>query len=201
MPLKITILGSTGSIGTQALDVISKYPELFRVEVLTAGDNAGLLAEQARKFRPGTVVIGNEAHYTVLKENLKDTGIKVYAGNKAIEDIASGADADIILAAIVGYSGLRPTISAVRSGKKIALANKETLVVAGSLVNDLMKSSRNNLIPVDSEHSAIYQCLAGEELSSLERVTLTASGGPFLNTPFEQMAGVTPADALKHPNW
>ena len=201
MPLKITILGSTGSIGTQALDVISKHPGLFRVEVLTAGDNAGLLAEQARKFLPGTVVIGNEAHYPVLKDRLKDLDIKVYAGNKAIEDIAAEADVDIILAAIVGYSGLRPTIAAVRSGKKIALANKETLVVAGSLVNDLLGDSHNNLIPVDSEHSAIYQCLAGEELSSVERVTLTASGGPFLNTPFEQMAGATPADALRHPNW
>lgn len=201
MPQKVTILGSTGSIGTQALDVISKYPSLFRVEVLTAGDNAALLAEQAVKYRPGAVVIGNEGHYPFLKEKLKDSGIKVYAGNKAIEDIAAEADTDIILAAIVGYSGLRPTLAAVRSGKKIALANKETLVVAGSLVNDLMKDSRNDLIPVDSEHSAIYQCLAGEESGSLERVTLTASGGPFLNTPFEQMAGVTPADALRHPNW
>ncbi len=201
MPQKVTILGSTGSIGTQALDVISKYPGLFRVDVLTAGDNAGLLAEQARKFRPATVVIGNEGHYPVLKELLKDLGIKVHAGNKAIEDMAGEAEADIILAAIAGYSGLRPTIAAVRSGKKVALANKETLVIAGALVNELMKDSRDGLIPVDSEHSAIYQCLAGEGISSVERVTLTASGGPFLNTPLEKMAGVTPADALKHPNW
>ncbi len=201
MPLKIAILGSTGSIGTQTLDVISRYPDQFRVVVLTAGDNVSLLAGQSKKFRPDTVVIGNKKHYGILKENLKDTGIKTYAGDKAIEEIAAESNAEMVITAIVGYSGLRPTIAAIRSGKKIGLANKETLVVAGSLVNDLLNNSHNSLIPVDSEHSAIYQCLSGEAGSSVEKITLTASGGPFLNTPIEKMADVKPGDALKHPNW
>lgn len=199
--MKLAILGSTGSIGTQALDVISRYPGLFRVEVLTAGDNFNLLEEQSRKFRPDSVVIGNEKHYNTLKERLRDTGIKVYAGHKAIEDIASGSGAEMVLTAIVGYSGLRPTIAAIRSGKKIALANKETLVVGGSLIRKLLGDSHNTLVPVDSEHSAIYQCLTGEKNSSVEKITLTASGGPFLNVPYEKLLNVTPGDALKHPNW
>ncbi len=201
MPLKIAILGSTGSIGTQTLDVISRYPGQFRVVVLTAGDNVSLLAEQSKKFRPDSVVIGNKNHYGILKEKLNDTGIKVYAGDKAIEEIAADSDAHMVITAIVGYSGLKPTIAAIRSGKKIGLANKETLVVAGSLVNDILKDSHNSLIPVDSEHSAIYQCLSGETGTSVEKITLTASGGPFLNTPFKQMEFVKPGDALKHPNW
>ena len=201
MPLKIAILGSTGSIGTQTLDVISRYPGQFRVVVLTAGDNVSLLAEQSKKFRPDSVVIGNKNHYGILKEKLNDTGIKVYAGDKAIEEIAADSDAHMVITAIVGYSGLKPTIAAIRSGKKIGLANKETLVVAGSLVNDILKDSHNSLIPVDSEHSAIYQCLSGETGTSVEKITLTASGGPFLNTPFKQMEFVKPGDARKHPNW
>jgi len=201
MPLRIAILGSTGSIGTQTLDVIARYPGEFRVEVLTAGDNVDLLAEQSRKFLPDSVVIGNEKHYLKLKEKLKDTGINIYAGDKAIEQIAANSGADIVLTAIVGYSGLRPTIAAIKSGKKIALANKETLVVAGSLIQKMLEDSESVLIPVDSEHSAIYQCLAGEKRCSVERITLTASGGPFLNLPYEKFMEVTPEDALKHPNW
>ncbi|HBE43495.1 MAG TPA: 1-deoxy-D-xylulose-5-phosphate reductoisomerase [Bacteroidales bacterium] len=201
MPLKIAILGSTGSIGTQTLDVISRYPDQFGIEVLTAGDNADLLAEQSIKFHPASVVIGNQKHYRALRDKLNGTGIKVYAGDKAIEEIAADPGADMVLTAIVGYSGLRPTIAAIRSGKKIALANKETLVVAGSLISKLLEKSRSSLIPVDSEHSAIFQCLAGEKNSSVEKITLTASGGPFLNMPLKEIRKVTPGDALKHPNW
>ena len=201
MPLKIAILGSTGSIGTQSLDVIARYPERFSVEVLTAGDNVELLAEQAMRFHPDSVVIGNEKLYLKLKEKLKGTGIKVHAGDKAIEQIAGDSAADMVLTAIVGYSGLRPTIAAIKSGKKIALANKETLVVAGSLIRKLLQESESTLIPVDSEHSAIFQCLAGEKISSVEKITLTASGGPFLNLPLENLKKATRMDALRHPNW
>ena len=201
MPLKIAILGSTGSIGTQSLDVIARYPEWFSVEVLTAGDNVELLAEQSMRFHPDSVVIGNEKLYLKLKEKLKGTGIKVNAGDKAIEQIAGDSAADMVLTAIVGYSGLRPTIAAIKSGKKIALANKETLVVAGSLIRKLLQESESTLIPVDSEHSAIFQCLAGEKISSVEKITLTASGGPFLNLPLEKLRKASPIDALRHPNW
>ena len=201
MPLKIAILGSTGSIGTQSLDVIARYPDHFIVEVLTAGDNVELLAEQSLRFHPDSVVIGNESLYLKLKEKLKGTGIKVNTGDKAIEQIAGDSAADIVLTAIVGYSGLRPTIAAIKSGKKIALANKETLVVAGSLIRKLLQESESTLIPVDSEHSAIFQCLAGEKISSVEKITLTASGGPFLNLPLEKLRNAAPIDALRHPNW
>jgi len=201
MPLKIAILGSTGSIGTQSLDVIARYPEWFSVEVLTAGDNVELLAKQSMRFHPDSVVIGNEKLYLKLKEKLKGTGIKVNAGDKAIEQIAGDSAADMVLTAIVGYSGLRPTIAAIKSGKKIALANKETLVVAGSLIRKLLQESASTMIPVDSEHSAIFQCLAGEKISSVEKITLTASGGPFLNLPLENLRKATRMDALRHPNW
>jgi len=201
MPGKIALLGSTGSIGTQTLDVISRYREEFKVEVLTAYENVDLLSRQSRQFLPDSVVIGNEKHYKKLKESLSDTRVKVYAGYDAIEQVSAGSDADLVLTAIVGYSGLRSTIAAIRAGKRIALANKETLVVAGSVINNLLKESGSNIIPVDSEHSAIYQCLAGEDRNSVERITLTASGGPFLNTPAEMIKRVKPSDALKHPNW
>jgi 1-deoxy-D-xylulose-5-phosphate reductoisomerase len=201
MPGKIAILGSTGSIGTQALDVISRYPDEFKVEVLTACDNADLLARQSRQFLPDSVVIGNEKHYRKLKEELRGTSVKVYAGIEAIEQVAAGSDADIVLAAIVGYSGLKSTIMAIKSGKNIALANKETLVVAGSVIKDLLQVSGSRIIPVDSEHSAICQCLAGEDSNCVEKITLTASGGPFLNASPEMIKKIKPHDALKHPNW
>lgn len=162
MPERIALLGSTGSIGTQALDVISRYPEKFKVEILVGGNNINLLARQAKKFRPDAVVIGNEANYNQLKDSLSDTKVKVYAGEKDMEKVVSGSKADTVLAAIVGYSGLRPTIASIKAGKKIALANKETLVVAGAIIKDLVKISGSSIIPVDSEHSAIFQCLAGE---------------------------------------
>jgi 1-deoxy-D-xylulose-5-phosphate reductoisomerase len=201
MPEKIALLGSTGSIGTQALDVISKYPDEFRIEVLTAGNNIDLLTSQAKKYLPDAVVIGKINLYKQLKENLHGTGIKVYAGEDAIEQVISESGADVVLAAIVGYSGLRPTIAAIKSGKKIALANKETLVVAGEIISRLALASGKQIIPVDSEHSAIFQCLVGEDRESVEKITLTASGGPFLNLSVEKLRNVTPKDALKHPNW
>jgi 1-deoxy-D-xylulose-5-phosphate reductoisomerase len=198
---RIALLGSTGSIGTQTLDVISRFPEKFKVEVLTAGDNVRLLADQARKFRPEAVVIGNTNHYRQLKEDLREFQIHVMAGNEAIEQIVSGPDIDIVVTAMVGYSGLKPTISAVRAGKRIALANKETLVVAGEIIKKLMKESGSKIVPVDSEHSAIFQCLAGETGNPVEKITLTASGGPFLNFSMEMLRKVKPHEALKHPNW
>jgi len=162
MPKRIALLGSTGSIGTQTLDVISRFPGEFKVEVLTAGNNIRLLSQQAAKFRPDSVVIGNTLHYNQLKEALKDIPVKVYTGDEAFEQVVSGSNIDMVVAAMVGYSGLKPTISAIRSGKKIALANKETLVVAGEIIKKLVKESGSKIIPVDSEHSAIFQCLAGE---------------------------------------
>ena len=201
MPEKIALLGSTGSIGTQALDVISRYPDKFRVEVLVGGNNVNLLARQARKFKPAAVVIGNKAYYNSLKENLSDTRIKVFAGENDTEKVVSGCAADTVLAAIVGYSGLRPTIASVKAGKKIALANKETLVVAGAIIKELAAASGSRLIPVDSEHSAIFQCLVGEDSNSIESITLTASGGPFLKMPLNKLKSVKPSDALNHPNW
>jgi len=201
MPKSIALLGSTGSIGTQTLDVISRYPGEFRIEVLTAGNNIKLLAQQAKKFLPDTVVIGNRIHYLQLKEALKDTPVKVLAGDDAIEQIVAGSDVDIVVAAMVGYSGLRPTVAAIKAGKKIALANKETLVVAGEIIKKLVKQSGSRIIPVDSEHSAIFQCLAGEAGNPLDKITLTASGGPFLNFTREMLQNVKPHEALKHPNW
>ncbi len=201
MSRRIALLGSTGSIGTQALDVISRYPDLFEVDLLIAGNNVDLLSEQALRFRPGSVVIGNENHFERLKKNLTNSGIKVYAGARAMEECVSQSSADTVLAAIVGYSGLKPTIAAIKSGKNIALANKETLVVAGSVISRLVSGHGIKIIPVDSEHSAIFQCLAGEAAESIEKITLTASGGPFLRLPAEKLYDVKPADALKHPNW
>jgi len=198
---KIALLGSTGSIGTQALDVISRYPDEFVVENLTAGDNVDLLISQARQFHPDSVVIGNKEHFKKLRESLKNTGIKIYAGNEEMEHVITASDAGVVLAAIVGYSGLRPVIAAIKSGKKIALANKETLVVAGEIINRLIAETGSSIIPVDSEHSAIFQCLAGEEHDSIEKITLTASGGPFLNMTEEKLLKVKPEDALRHPNW
>ncbi|TAL59044.1 MAG: 1-deoxy-D-xylulose-5-phosphate reductoisomerase, partial [Bacteroidetes bacterium] len=162
MPERIALLGSTGSIGSQALDVISRFPAEFVVESLIAGNNVDLLTIQARQFLPGSVVIGNVDHYKQLKEDLKDTGIKIFAGNEAVEQVITSSTIDIVIASIVGYTGLRPTIAAIKAGKKIALANKETLVVAGEIIGKLIKESGSKIIPVDSEHSAIFQCLVGE---------------------------------------
>jgi 1-deoxy-D-xylulose-5-phosphate reductoisomerase len=201
MPVRIALLGSTGSIGTQALDVVSRFPEEFRVDLLTAGSNAELLARQAKRFLPRTVVISNSRQYNRLKEELNGTGVKVFAGEDAMENAIAGSDASMAVAAIVGYSGLRSTIAALRSGKKIALANKETLVVAGEIIKRITEESGSSIIPVDSEHSAIFQCLTGEDKSSVEKITLTASGGPFLKLPIEKLYDVKPEDALRHPNW
>ena len=201
MPKRIALLGSTGSIGTQALDVISRYPDEFVVEVLTAGNNIDLLIEQARKYQPDSVVIGNQVHYNHLKESLRDIPIKVYAGNEAIEQVVTGDNIDVVLVSMVGYSGLKPTIAAIKTGKDIALANKETLVVAGHIISEAVLKSGSRLIPVDSEHSAILQCLVGESGNLIEKITLTASGGPFLNYSYKKLTTVGPQDALRHPNW
>jgi 1-deoxy-D-xylulose-5-phosphate reductoisomerase len=201
MPKRIALLGSTGSIGTQTLDVISRYPDKFVVEVLTAGNNVKLLIQQAEKFQPDSVVIGNTDHYHKLKHALRSLPVKVYAGEQAIEQVVAGSNVDMVVAAMVGYSGLKPTISAIKAGKQIALANKETLVVAGEIIKKLVKESGARIIPVDSEHSAIFQCLAGERGNPVEKITLTASGGPFLNYTTEMLRDVKPHEALKHPNW
>jgi len=201
MPQIISLLGSTGSIGTQALDVISGYPDEFMVDVLTAGNNAGLLIKQAKQFHPRAVVIGNKAHLDNLKYGLRNTGIKAYAGDEELEHVISDSESGIVLAAIVGYSGLKPVIAAIKSGKNVALANKETLVVAGDIITRLLSKKGTSLVPVDSEHSAIFQCLIGEEHDSIEKITLTASGGPFLNMSIDNLKKVKPADALRHPNW
>ncbi len=201
MPQRIALLGSTGSIGTQTLDVIARFPGRFVVEVLTAGNNIKLLTQQARLFHPKTVVIGNKSHYQQLKENLRDLSIKVSAGDEAIESVVAGPDVDIVVTAMVGYSGLRPTIAAIKAGKKIALANKETLVVAGEIISKLVKQSGSRIVPVDSEHSAIFQCLEGEKGNPVDNITLTASGGPFLNYSKEMLLHVKPHEALRNPNW
>jgi len=201
IPQRIALMGSTGSIGTQSLDVISKFPGEFKVEVLAAGNNIDLLTKQALRFQPDSVVTGNTDHYNQLKKNLQDTDIKVYAGSEAMEQVVASSTVDVVIASIVGYSGLRSTIAAIKAGKKIALANKETLVVAGEIIGRLVKESGSQIIPVDSEHSAIFQCLAGESGNPIEKITLTASGGPFFNWSREMLRNVKPADALKHPNW
>jgi 1-deoxy-D-xylulose-5-phosphate reductoisomerase len=201
MPERIALLGSTGSIGTQSLDIISKYPENFVVEVLIAGNNVDLLIRQARRFLPDSVVIANPDHYLELKESLQGTNINVFAGNEAIEQVVTSSTVDVVIASIVGYSGVRPTIAAIKAGKKIALANKETLVVAGEIIGRLVRESGSIIIPVDSEHSAIFQCLVGESGNPIEKITLTASGGPFLNLSENMLRNVKPCDALKHPNW
>lgn len=198
---KIAILGSTGSIGVQALDVIASHPDLLQAEVLTAHHNADLLIEQARKFNPNAVVIVNEDLYTQVKDALASTDIKVYTGENALSSVLEMDSIDLVLTALVGYSGLKPTMSAIRAGKPIALANKETLVVAGELVTGLAREKGVNIFPVDSEHSAIFQCLVGEFHNKIEKVILTASGGPFRGKKKDVLATVTKAQALKHPNW
>lgn len=200
MQKRIAILGSTGSIGTQALEVIAEHPDLFSVETLTANNNADLLVKQAILFQPDAVVIASENLYRQVSDALKDYPVKVYAGNDALAQVVSQNSIDTVLVALVGYSGLVPTIRAIEAGKSIALANKETLVVAGNLVMNLAVQHRVPIIPVDSEHSAIFQCLAGE-YAPIDRIYLTASGGPFLNLPPEKLATVTREDALKHPRW
>jgi 1-deoxy-D-xylulose-5-phosphate reductoisomerase len=197
----IAILGSTGSIGTQALDVIRANPDSFCVEVLTGSANADLLIKQALEFDPNTVVIADESKYQYVKDALASTDIKVFAGNKAIADTVTMDSIDMVLAAIVGYAGLESTISAIKAGKQIALANKETLVVAGDLVTALAKEKGVNLYPVDSEHSAIFQCLAGEFHNPIEKIYLTASGGPFRGKDKTFLNTVKKEQALKHPNW
>lgn len=199
MKKQIAILGSTGSIGTQALQVIEEHPDLYEAYVLTANNRVELLIEQARKFQPEAVVIANEDKYPQLKEALSDLPVKVYAGMEAICQIVESGPIDIVLTAMVGYAGLRPTMNAIRAGKVIALANKETMVVAGELVNALASQYRTPILPVDSEHSAIFQCL--EVNNPLEKIILTASGGPFRTFTMEQLQKVTKEQALKHPNW
>jgi 1-deoxy-D-xylulose-5-phosphate reductoisomerase len=201
MKKKIAILGSTGSIGTQTLEVISQNSESFEVEVLTANNNIELLIKQAKQFQPNVVVITNNCHYDLLKEALKDEPIKVYAGKEALEQVVQMESIDVVVTAMVGYSGLIPTCNAIKAGKHIALANKETMVVAGEIINQLAIEHKVNIYPVDSEHSAIFQCLVGEFNNEIEKIYLTASGGPFRGFTLEQLANVTKADALKHPNW
>jgi len=201
MKKQIAILGSTGSIGTQALEVIAANEDLYEVYALTANNRVEQLIEQARKFQPEAVVIANEEKYSELKSALEDLPIKVYAGTEAVSQIVESQPIDIVLTAMVGYSGLKPTINAIKAKKKIALANKETLVVAGELINDLALQYNTPILPVDSEHSAVYQCLAGEIGNPIEKIILTASGGPFRNCSMEELSKVTKEQALKHPNW
>ncbi|MGM9817647.1 MAG: 1-deoxy-D-xylulose-5-phosphate reductoisomerase [Paludibacteraceae bacterium] len=198
---QIAILGSTGSIGRQALEVIAANRNRFQVYALTANNNVDLLVQQARTFTPNVVCIANEKHYATLKQQLEDLPIKVFAGSDAIDQVVQMQGVDIVLAAMVGYAGLKPTIAAIEAGKIIALANKETLVVAGELICDLANRHNVPILPVDSEHSAIFQCLAGEYNNSIERLILTASGGPFRQKSLDELKSVTPAQALKHPNW
>jgi 1-deoxy-D-xylulose-5-phosphate reductoisomerase len=197
----IAILGSTGSIGKQALEVIDKHREIFEVEVLTAQNNVSTLIEQAKKFKPNAVVISNDKHYARLKEGLASEDIKVYAGENALASVVQMDTIDLVLTALVGYSGLKPTINAIEAGKAIALANKETLVVAGELITGLAREKGVNIYPVDSEHSAIFQCMVGEFHNPIEKVILTASGGPFRGMKKHQLEKVTRAQALRHPNW
>ncbi len=197
----IALLGSTGSIGTQTLQVIRENPDRFRVCLLTAQTNADLLISQALEFLPEYVVIGQDDLFYTVKEALKNTAIRVLAGGKSIVDIITAPEIDIVLTALVGFAGLQPTIAAIKAGKHIALANKETLVVAGEMVMNLAKEHGVNILPVDSEHSAIFQCLAGEEPDSVEKIILTASGGPFRGRDLKFLSTVKKADALKHPNW
>lgn len=201
MKKRVAILGSTGSIGTQALEVIAAHPEIFSVTVLTAGGNADLLIEQAVKFKPEEVVICNEQHYERVKAALFPFNIKVYSSASALVSVVESDHVDVVLTAMVGYAGLLPTIHAIKAGKDIALANKETLVVAGEVITALAKQHNVRIYPVDSEHSAIFQCLAGEQDNAIEKIILTASGGPFRGKDRAFLAHVTKAQALKHPNW
>jgi len=197
----IAILGSTGSIGTQALEVIGNHPDRFRPFLLTAQNNADLLIQQALKFNPAYVIICDKTKLSLVKNALSSTQVKVLSGIEAITETVTHPDIDIVLTAMVGFSGLEPTIAAVKAGKDIALANKETLVVAGELVTGLAKKHGVKILPVDSEHSAIFQCLAGEDGNAVEKIILTASGGPFRGKSLDFLADVTPQAALKHPNW
>lgn len=198
---RLAILGSTGSIGTQTLQVIEAHPDLFCAEVLTANRNVKLLAEQAIRFKPNMVVIAEESKYAELKEALKTEDIKVYAGKEALSQVVAAGTVDMVVTATVGYSGLLPTVNAIQAGKIIALANKETLVVAGELIHKLALRHKTSILPVDSEHSAIFQCLVGEGNNPVEKIILTASGGPFRGKDYSYLQSVTPAAALKHPNW
>lgn len=198
---QIAILGSTGSIGTQALQVIEEHSDLYEAYALTANNNVELLIEQARRHQPDVVVIANEAHYTTLRDALADLPIKIYAGSDALNEVVEAEPIDMVLASMVGYAGLRPTMNAIRAGKAIALANKETLVVAGELVTQLALEHQVPILPVDSEHSAIFQCLSGEAHNPIEKLLLTASGGPFRTWSIEQLQHATREQALKHPNW
>ena len=197
----IAILGSTGSIGRQTVDIICEYPARFQAYLLTANSSVDLLVEQAKRLKPKYVIIANEAHYSALCEALKDFPTEVKAGMNAIVEAMADENIDTVVTAMVGYAGLAPTINAIKHNKTIALANKETLVVAGALINELLSHSQSKLYPVDSEHGAIWQCLAGEKHSDIYKLILTASGGPFRTKTIEQLAHVTKADALKHPNW
>jgi 1-deoxy-D-xylulose-5-phosphate reductoisomerase len=197
----IAILGSTGSIGTQALDIIRNHPDIFQVEILTAQDNADLLIAQAVEFHPNIVVIGNEYLYDKVFSSLDPLGIKIYCGAKSIASVVEMDGIDLVLTGLVGYSGLLPTIKAIQAGKQVALANKETLVVAGELIMKLVQENKTVILPVDSEHSAIFQCLAGEYQNKIHKVILTASGGPFRGKDLAFLKNVTKAQALSHPNW
>lgn len=201
MKRSLAILGSTGSIGTQALEVVSEHADLFEVYALTANNQVDLLINQARKYMPEVVVIANDQKYPELKEALEDLPIKVWAGSEAIAQVVQSEPIDMVLTAMVGYSGLKPTIAAIKAGKAIALANKETLVVAGELITSLAREHKVPILPVDSEHSAIFQCLAGEWENEVEKILLTASGGPFRTKSIDELAVVTKSQALKHPNW
>lgn len=200
-PKRIAVLGSTGSIGTQTLDIIARQSGRLKATVLSAYNNVDLLIEQALTFQPELVVIGNADHYATLKAKLSGTGIQVEAGEEALVMAAAWPNTDVVLTALVGAAGLRPTIAAIEAGKDIALANKETLVVAGAIIMDLVKQKGVQLYPVDSEHSAIFQCMVGEQEKEIEKIYLTASGGPFRGYSREQLGQVTVAQALKHPNW
>lgn len=198
---KIAILGSTGSIGKQALDVIKQHPDQFEARVLTAGNNAELLIEQAIEFQPDSVVIANEEKYNEVATALEKYPIKVFAGSEALCQVVESDNVDIVLTAMVGFAGLRPTVAAIKAHKTLALANKETLVVAGSIIRQLCLENKVAILPVDSEHSAIFQCLNGEAYNPIRRILLTASGGPFRHFTKEELANVSPEQALKHPNW
>ena len=197
----IAVLGSTGSIGRQTLDIIAEYPDLFQAWLLVPRSSADLLIQQARQMRPHMVIIADEQYYEYVRDALEDTDIEVATGSAAIAQVVTAPEIDTVVTAMVGYSGLESTIAAIGAGKRIALANKETLVVAGELIDRLLKDSTSVLYPVDSEHGAFYQCLVGERMQDVEKLWLTASGGPFRTLPKEQLTTVTAADALKHPNW
>jgi 1-deoxy-D-xylulose-5-phosphate reductoisomerase len=201
MKKRIAILGSTGSIGTQTLEVIEENPELFEVEVLTANNNMGLLIRQAKKFQPNAVVIANEGCYQTVSHALKDESIKVFAGTEALSQVVQMETIDLVLTAMVGFSGLIPTLNAVKAGKNIALANKETLVVAGEIITALAKENQVDILPVDSEHSAIFQCLVGELFNPAEKIYLTCSGGPFRGKTIQELNQISVEEALTHPRW